>query len=545
MSSWNELGVVDTIYEEEYEHSSSSSPSLPPSLYSSPPTPLHSRVESWSLATRQKTDVKIYVMGTCFHLHKDPLTSRSSYLKRQLAELSEITLPLNITAQTFAIVADFCYGTHVVITPFNVAPLRIAAELLGMTETNGKRDENLKQITETYFRRIITVNRELVRVVFCSCLRLLPEAETTAFLVSRCVEALNSTGESEEMLDGCVDDVINLAAEDFQMVGESMQCRLDSHDVLYRIVDLYIKERSSMITEEQKIEICNLVDCDKLSTQCLVHAVQNPRLPLRFIVRAMLIEQLNTRRTLLRTTPTTTNHQYACGHQTGGSVSLGSILYRDAAVREAAQLKAEMDTTNSRIESLEKELARMKKLLQKSEKERISMEKKLLQKSEVETRAMEKVKVSHKSEKLLLESEGEIKSGLGSRLEEILHESEMEERSIVKSSARSASFHHEGREANKIEKGERGSASFAGFRLHFGGERTEKSSLPKFAGNNNGQGLINRLKGTLWMSKTASRCNSQSKSTKKKNGNGDRSNGDEDIGVTYAPSDHKRSRSLG
>jgi hypothetical protein len=60
-------------------------------------------------------------------------------------------------------------------------------------------------------------------------------------LVSRCVEALNSTGESDEMLDGCVDDVINLATDDFQIVGECMQCRFESHDALYRIVDLYIQ----------------------------------------------------------------------------------------------------------------------------------------------------------------------------------------------------------------------------------------------------------------------------------------------------------------
>lgn len=47
--SWGKLGVVDTIYEEEdYDRrsSSSSSPSLSRSL-SSPPSPLHSRIEAW------------------------------------------------------------------------------------------------------------------------------------------------------------------------------------------------------------------------------------------------------------------------------------------------------------------------------------------------------------------------------------------------------------------------------------------------------------------------------------------------------------------
>jgi hypothetical protein len=48
MRGWKNLGVVDTIYEEEekeYEYSSAS-PSLSPTI-SSPPTPLHTRVAAW------------------------------------------------------------------------------------------------------------------------------------------------------------------------------------------------------------------------------------------------------------------------------------------------------------------------------------------------------------------------------------------------------------------------------------------------------------------------------------------------------------------
>lgn len=43
---WQNLGAVDTIYEEDYEFSSSSS--LSPPLSPPPPPPhLHSRVEQW------------------------------------------------------------------------------------------------------------------------------------------------------------------------------------------------------------------------------------------------------------------------------------------------------------------------------------------------------------------------------------------------------------------------------------------------------------------------------------------------------------------
>lgn len=194
-----------------------------------------------SLAKGRKTDVLIRVQGTSFHLHKDPLTSRSIYLKRQLTDLSELSLspPLNITAQTFSLIADFCYGAHLDMTPFNVAALRTAAELLQITKTDDD-EEGLREITEAYFGQVVTMNREYVLIVFRSCLNLLPEVETTAFLVSRCIEALSLTDEGYNIVN-VFDDVVTLRAEDFEIVAQSLSLRLREHDVLYEIVDLYLK----------------------------------------------------------------------------------------------------------------------------------------------------------------------------------------------------------------------------------------------------------------------------------------------------------------
>ncbi|XP_059641336.1 BTB/POZ domain-containing protein At3g49900 [Cornus florida] len=409
MRGWTDLGVVETIYEEEYEdYSSSSTPSL------SPPAPLQSRAKKWSLATGLETDVLIHIQGSSFYLHRDPLASWSGYLKRQLTEFSEITLspPLNITAETFTLVADFCYGNQLVITPFNVAALRTAAELLEMTEANGEEDENLRQKTETYFRRAVAVNREFASIVFRSCLSLLPEVETTASLVSRCIEELSLMEDTDGVIS-CIDGVKTVRVEDFQIIAESMHHRLtESHDLLYVMVDLYFKDNSGKITDEQKIRVCNYIDCTVLSPQLLVHAVQNPRLPLRFIVQAMFVEQLNTRRSIFSattTTTTTTNHQPRNKHITrDDAITLGAILQRDAALRQAAQLKVAMDTTASRIQTLERELNSMKKVLRESE-----------------------IK-NHQRHKL--------ESGSG----------------------RSASFRFSSE--NKIERGDRGSASSASFR---------------------------------------------------------------------------------
>lgn len=133
-----------------------------------------------------------------------------------------------------------------------------------------------------------------------------------------------------------------------------------------------MQEHKGDITEEQKIRICNYIDCNTLSSELLMHAVQNPRMPLRFVVQAMFIEQLNTRRSIFSAADhhTRTKHQNQNqNHPSEDSATLGAILERDAALRQVAQLKAAMNTTNSRIQSLEKELNGMRKILGESSSE--------------------------------------------------------------------------------------------------------------------------------------------------------------------------------
>ncbi|XVF59271.1 hypothetical protein PTKIN_Ptkin07bG0262200 [Pterospermum kingtungense] len=485
MKPWGNLGVVETIYEEEEEDYEKCSTSpfdhLSPSLLSSPSTPLHSRVEAWSLAMGRKTDAVIHVNGTAFHLHKDPLSTKSIYLRRQLLERSELTLspPLNITAETFSLVVDFCYGTHILVTPFNVASLLLAAELLEMTETKGdESDQNLKQMADGYFRRFVSVNGEYAAIVFRSCLSLLPEAETAAFLVSRCVEVMNLTEDGGGGVeDGCFDDVISLRAEDFKIVAESMHQRFEYHDSLYRIVDFYLEEHSGKITEEQKTHICTSIDCNKLSPQLLLHAVQNPRMPLRFVVRAMLVEQLNTRRSIFSaanhhcsrkhrprdtTTTTTTNND--------NNITLGAILQREATMHETAQLKAAMDATSSRIQALEKQLLCMKKILQESD-----------------------------------HNQNDQTTGVGSR--------------GVLESGRSASFHYGS--GNKVDRADTGTPASASFRFSSGPEEraitlgTSSTYYPCIDSprikKNIGQRLIKGLKSAFRVSNSATKNGARDK----------------------------------
>ncbi|KAJ8545995.1 hypothetical protein K7X08_018578 [Anisodus acutangulus] len=361
--NWADLGIVDTTYEDDVEDSSGTSLSVSPGISPSP-SPPRFRVVSWSQVTGNETDVVIHVESSRFRLHKDALTARSGFLKRKLKDLSELTLspPLNITAEIFSLIAEFCYDSHIVVTPFNIAALRTAAELLEMTEANNMAGgETLAQITEAYFRRVIAVNREYASIVLRSCASLLPECETTSSLLNRCIEALSLVDNGDDIVR-CLNDVKVLRPVDFQLIVKSMNRWLSgSHDQLYRVVDLYLKEYKGKISDEEKIIMCNYIDCTILSPQLLMHAVQNPSMPLRFVVQVMFIEQLNTRRSILTATVAEKHHH---GHQINhlqnkNEVSLGTI--------QVAQLKAAIKATSSRIQSLEQELSGMKKLLKESD----------------------------------------------------------------------------------------------------------------------------------------------------------------------------------
>ncbi|KAL9251781.1 BTB/POZ domain-containing protein [Drosera capensis] len=400
MKGWSgvsKLGVVETIFEEEEEVSeeeeervvekccesddednlSSSAPPLSPPLspISCPSSPdLEAIVNSWSLARRRRPDVKIHVQDRCFHLHKDVLSSKSAYLRRHLPEVTSLTLApsLNLTSDTFSQIAEFCYTLRLTLTPFNLAALRTAAETLEMhTSDYISTTESLRHRTESYFSRSVSTNRDFASIVFKSCLKLLPEAEERACLASRCLEVMcegeDSTGE----------EIRAVRPEEFVVIVESMGRRFTgSHDFLYEVIDLYLKVYDGKVSEDQKTQICNTIGCNMVSPELLMRAVQNHRMPLRFVVQAMLTEQLNTHRSICTTAVATRsipNHSSSRAERPPNHKkvpTLGAILQQDAAHRQATQLKAAINTTMSRINCLEKELSTMKKRLVESERHR-------------------------------------------------------------------------------------------------------------------------------------------------------------------------------
>ncbi|KAL8188527.1 hypothetical protein R6Q57_029815 [Mikania cordata] len=381
---WQKLRVVETIYEEDsgdYSSATPSSLSSPPPPSSPSATSLRTRVKLWSLNNDVETNVLVHVQGSSFRLHKDPLVRFSGYLKRQLTESSEVAIspPLKITPHTFTLVVDHCYGGHLFITPFNIASLLLAAELLELTH-DSNTVENLRQKTEAYFCRTVVVDRNYAAVVLKSCMGLLPEVETRTGLVSRCIEAmkLNCAGAGAGYVLSWFDGVRELSGEEFRLVVESLHRRLNgTHDLLYRIIDFYFKVDGGKLTEQEGTKICNYIDCSNLSSQTLMHAVQNHRMPLRFVVQAMFMEQLNTRRSVFSAAQTLKKHNRRPIKQptaTATSVTLGAIIQRDAAIRQVVHLRDTMDYTSSRIQSLEQEINGMRKILNKSDMGQVKSE---------------------------------------------------------------------------------------------------------------------------------------------------------------------------
>ncbi|KAL2322833.1 hypothetical protein Fmac_027212 [Flemingia macrophylla] len=353
MKGLNQLGAVETIFEEECEFSST--PSSPSPSFSSSRACLHSRVKAWSMRIGRETDILIRVQSICFHLHKDRVASQSSYLKRHLTETSDLTLspPLNITAETFAAVAEFCYSGRVQMTPGNVAVVRTAAELLGMTAEGG-----LSHVAEALFRDVVGANGECATTVLRSCLPLLPEAETTASLVSRCIETLVYVHGVTRLKD-----VMEMQPRDFITVAESMGRRLENHDVLYKIVDTYLKEKKiEKVKEEERSGICNSIECSKLSRETLIECVRNPRMALRLVVQAVVVEHLNTRHSMALASAKR-QKQRQRQRQGRRSMTLGDFLQRDAVLSETTKLRTAMDGTNGRIGRLEEEVRCMKRVL--------------------------------------------------------------------------------------------------------------------------------------------------------------------------------------
>lgn len=189
-----------------------------------------------------------------------------------------------------------------------------------------------------------------------------------------------------------------------------------THDDVYRAVHTYLKAHPSA-TQEERLTVCRTLNCQKLSQEACAHAVQNDLMPLRMIVQAMFMQQLQTRSDLnshlesaaqsFREQPNLHGHGrsilpnsaplsscpsagnsgrlHTCEYSQDSFRSMGSsfrdvdndlciddVMYvaasHNTAVKEivAAPPKPGYQATETRLRSLEAELSRMRKTLSQS-----------------------------------------------------------------------------------------------------------------------------------------------------------------------------------
>ncbi|KAH0651872.1 hypothetical protein KY289_031069 [Solanum tuberosum] len=159
-----------------------------------------------------------------------------------------------------------------------------------------------------------------------------------------------------------------------------------THDHLYRALSTFLMAHPDMSQEEKGL-VCKYLNCQKLSQEVCIEAVQNELMPLRLIVQALFVQQLNTQQAFKECSDSFRYVQ--CGEYSGslsstiypnsksqnlvespymegsegGSKTL-SFLLKDSAVQRSEFSRKEYESTSFRIQNLEEELMSLKKTLQ-------------------------------------------------------------------------------------------------------------------------------------------------------------------------------------
>ncbi|KAG4952807.1 hypothetical protein JHK87_038401 [Glycine soja] len=160
-----------------------------------------------------------------------------------------------------------------------------------------------------------------------------------------------------------------------------------NHYPLYKTINSFLKTHSG-ISQDDKGAVCKYLDCQRLSQEACIEAVQDELMPLRLIVQALFVQQLNTHKAFKECSD---SFRYAhCGDMSGSlsssrypysaSQNLGESPYTDGPELSSRPLSfllqkdnvmqnfkfstTEYESTSFRIQNLEQELMSLKRSLQ-------------------------------------------------------------------------------------------------------------------------------------------------------------------------------------
>lgn len=142
------------------------------------------------------------------------------------------------------------------------------------------------------------------------------------------------------------------------------------------------------LSQEQKGAVCKYLNCQKLSQEACIEAVQNDLMPLRLIVQALFVQQLNTHQAFRECSdsfrftnigefsgslsssrcPNSKTQNVAESPYSDGvepvSKTLSFLLQKDVTAQRYELSRKEYESTSFRIQNLEQELSSLKKTLQ-------------------------------------------------------------------------------------------------------------------------------------------------------------------------------------
>ncbi|XP_048491248.1 BTB/POZ domain-containing protein At5g48130 [Beta vulgaris subsp. vulgaris] len=192
------------------------------------------------------------------------------------------------------------------------------------------------------------------------------------------------------------DSYLSLIAHDPNMTHKKFMNFLEivplsyrnNHDHLYAAMNTYIQAHPQL-PQEEKNSVCKYLNCQKLSQEVCIEAVQNEFMPLRLVVQALFVQQLNTQHAFKECSE---SFRFAYSREFSGSLSssryqnsksqnlgdsdegeimmmknpLSCLLENDVMLQRNTEIvtaRKEYESTSFRIQNLEQELVTLKKSL--------------------------------------------------------------------------------------------------------------------------------------------------------------------------------------
>ncbi|KAK9089429.1 hypothetical protein Scep_028511 [Stephania cephalantha] len=160
---------------------------------------------------------------------------------------------------------------------------------------------------------------------------------------------LNVTELVEEFLVRVASDE-ELSKEKFIALAKTLQEISNgtnrSLDGIYHAIDIYLDTHQNL-TEKEREDVCQVLDCYKMSPEACTHAAQNKRLPLRVVVQALFVGQLHLREAIVDRIE---GSDYES--QKGNEL----VVDED----HSGEMRIEMERMDERVINLENECSKMK-----------------------------------------------------------------------------------------------------------------------------------------------------------------------------------------